>query len=106
MSATHFSRAFKQSHGVTFQEFLLRYRVQQARQKLQSQTVSIADVAYAVGFSDPSYFTRVFKRFLGVAPSDYSADIDNQGDIALENTDEKMASSSQIVRQLSSSFQT
>ena len=105
MSASHFSRAFKQHYRVTFQEFLLRYRVRRACQKLQARIVNIADVAYAVGFSDPSYFTRVFKRFVGLSPSEYSTSAGTLDDAMLENIEDKMTSSSQIVRQLSGSFQ-
>jgi AraC-like DNA-binding protein len=106
MSATHFSRAFKQTHGLTFQEFLLRYRVRQACQQLLAPTANIADIAYNVGFSDPSYFTRVFKRFVGIAPSDFTAanDDSNIESAVAENSDEKMSSTSQIVRALSTSF--
>ena len=104
MSATHFSRAFKNCYQVTFQEFLLRYRVRQARRKLHGPLVNIADVAYSVGFSDPSYFTRVFKRYIGVSPSDYAAGL-GEGDKPESVGDEdKMSSSSQIVRRLSASF--
>lgn len=105
LSATHFSRAFKQHYGVTFQEFLLRYRVRKACQKLQGQMVNIADVAYAVGFSDHSYFTRVFKRFVGQSPSDYAASVGNRAGAEITFTEDRMSSSSQIVRQLAGSFQ-
>src|SRR5262249_34947903 len=40
---------------------------------LANPAMPVADVAVAVGFSDPSYFTRVFKRQEGVAPSEYRA---------------------------------
>jgi two-component system response regulator YesN len=92
MSASHFSRAFKKAYNLTFQEFLLRYRVYQACRFLNASSANISDVAYCVGFSDPSYFTRVFKRYVGVAPSEFVAA--NEGD----------ASTSQVVRTLSTSF--
>ena len=108
MSASHFSRAFSKSYGVTFQEFLLRYRVNRACKMLHAgHSTRIADVAYGVGFSDPSYFTRVFKRYIGVAPSDYR-DAIKEGDVMAgdeSSAEDELTSSSQVVRQLSSSYQ-
>jgi len=106
MSASHFSREFKQAYDMTFQEFLLRYRVRQACRQLQRSDVSVADVAYNVGFTDPSYFTRVFKRYAGVAPSSYTAANDDTfvEQIVTQNGEDKMTSSSQIVRSLATSF--
>lgn len=106
MSASHFSRAFKKQYNLTFQEFLLRFRVFQACKFLNTPAANIADVAYCVGFSDPSYFTRVFKRYIGVAPSEFLAANDdtvgrNPSDEATVDGD---ASSSQVVRTLSTRF--
>lgn len=105
MSGSHFSRAFKSVYNMTFQEFLLRYRVHQACRFLNAPSANIADVAYCVGFSDPSYFTRVFKRYIGVAPSEFAAANDDR--IARspgQETSIDDASTSQVVRRLSTSF--
>lgn len=101
MSASHFSRAFRQAYDLTFQEFLLQYRVQMACRFLTGSAANIADVAYNVGFSDPSYFTRVFKRYVGIAPSDFVAANDESGPPPL---DDELTSSSQIVRSLAGRF--
>jgi AraC-like DNA-binding protein len=76
LSATHFSRAFKQAFTMTFQEFLLRYRIAEACRQFRVPGAPISDVAYGVGFSDASYFTRVFKRYVGVSPSEYCSLLD------------------------------
>jgi AraC-like DNA-binding protein len=76
LSATHFSRAFKQAFTMTFQEFLLRYRIAEACRQFRVPGAPISDVAYGVGFSDASYFTRVFKRYVGVSPSEYCSRLD------------------------------
>ena len=73
MSPSRFCREFKASFAVTFVEYLANYRMTQAKRLLANPTMPVADVAVAVGFSDPSYFTRVFKRQEGVAPSEYRA---------------------------------
>ena len=106
MSSSHFSRAFKQVYQMTFQEFIVRYRLFQALNALQAPAANISEIAYSVGFSDPSYFTRVFKRYVGVAPSELSAVDGYAIRSTLEHemiaTDD--SSTSQLVRSLSKSF--
>lgn len=71
MSPSRFCREFKAAYGVTYVEYLAHHRVEQAKRLLINPAMSIADVAAAVGFTDPSYFTRVFRRLTGLAPSAY-----------------------------------
>lgn len=73
MSPSRFCREFKAEFGVTFVEYLASYRVIQAKRLLTNPTMAVADVAGAVGFNDPSYFTRVFRKQEGVSPSEYRA---------------------------------
>lgn len=106
MSPSQFGRAFKQVYDMTFQDFVVRYRVFRALGALQAPAVNIAEVAYSVGFSDPSYFTRVFKRYVGVAPSELSA-VDGhaiKGILEKEMVVLDDSSTSQLVRSLSISF--
>ncbi len=71
MNTSTFSRAFKKEHGITFRDYLVNYRIQKARHLLQNPNVAVKDIAYTVGFHDPSYFTRMFRRIVGVSPSRY-----------------------------------
>ena len=66
-----FSRAFKQTHGTTFREFLIAHRIHKAVQMLRIGGASITDVAFSVGFNDLSHFASMFRRYVGVLPSDY-----------------------------------
>jgi YesN/AraC family two-component response regulator len=66
MSPSRFCREFKAEFGVTFVEYLANYRVMEAKRLLMNPTI-------AVGFNDPSYFTRVFRKQEGVSPSEYRA---------------------------------
>ena len=106
MSASNFGRAFKQVYNMTFQEFVVRYRVFQAFKALQAPGANISEIAYSVGFSDPSYFTRVFKRYVGAAPSDLSTidSSDIEGILGRKMIATDDSSTSQLVRSLSSSF--
>lgn len=71
MEATSFSRAFKREHRITFREYLMRYRFKKAAVLLGESSTTVLDVAFAVGFNDPSQFTRMFKRYMGLTPSQF-----------------------------------
>ena len=73
MSPSRFCHEFKATFAVTFVEYLAQYRMEQAKRLLANPTMPVADVAVAVGFNDPSYFTRVFRKQEGVSPSEYRA---------------------------------
>jgi AraC-like DNA-binding protein len=73
MSPSRFCREFKSAFNETFGEYLANYRMKQAKRLLANPSMPVADVAVAVGFNDPSYFTRVFRKQEGVSPSEYRA---------------------------------
>ncbi len=52
-------------------QYLLEYRVKTAAQLLLETEESVTEIGFAVGFSDSSYFTRVFRRLIGCAPSEF-----------------------------------
>lgn len=76
VSSCQFSRIFKQVHGTTFQEYVLRRRMGQAIRLLQNPSASVTDVCYTVGFNDQSHFTRIFRRYIGVSPSAYRKNLE------------------------------
>jgi AraC-like DNA-binding protein len=69
MSPFRFSRTFKETFGMPFREYVVRVRLKEACRLLENPQASITEVAYAVGFNDISYFSRMFKRYVGVSPS-------------------------------------
>lgn len=69
LSPSAFSRAFRREHGTTFEHFLLAYRVGQARGLLLEPQMTVSEAAYASGFNDVSYFSRVFRQLSGATPS-------------------------------------
>ena len=73
LSPSQFCRVFRQEQGVSFGQYLLRYRIERACEGLAHPGARAKDVAYSVGFNDLSYFTRAFKREVGVCPSEYQA---------------------------------
>jgi AraC-like DNA-binding protein len=69
MSPFRFSREFKEAFGIAFREYLVRLRLKEAARLLENPQARVTQVAYAVGFNDMSYFSRMFKRYFGVSPS-------------------------------------
>jgi AraC family transcriptional regulator len=73
LSVAHFTRCFRQSTGLAPHQWLLRRRVEVAKDILSQGVhpqgrLSLADVGLACGFADQSHFTRVFTRLVGVSP--------------------------------------
>jgi AraC-like DNA-binding protein len=68
LSSGYFSRAFRQTTGVTPHQWLIRRRVERARQLLLGDKLSLADVALVCGFVDQSHFSRVFTKLEGDSP--------------------------------------
>jgi AraC-like DNA-binding protein len=71
LSASHFSHLMKERAGATFTELLLRIRLDNARRLLVRHGAGVAEIAATCGFSDQSYFTRVFKKKFNETPNDY-----------------------------------
>ncbi|OKO76032.1 AraC family transcriptional regulator [Bradyrhizobium sp. AS23.2] len=68
LSASHFSRAFRQSTGLSPHQWLQQHRVDVAKSLLSNRNLSLSEVALASGFADQSHFTRVFARLAGISP--------------------------------------
>jgi AraC-like DNA-binding protein len=68
-----FSRAFHAAVGVTFREHVIRARISEACRMLVEGGHTVTEVAFATGFTDGSYFARVFRRHTGTLPSHYRA---------------------------------
>lgn len=71
MSTSWFSREFKNQFGSNFLDYLTQHRVTHAQRLLAETSLSITAIATGVGFTDPAYFTRVFRRFAGMSPTQY-----------------------------------
>ena len=71
MSMHHFSRLFKKSVGYSPYQYVLKCRVERAKMLLLQRQLTIADIAFAVGFASQSHLTQHFKRFVGVTPKQF-----------------------------------
>lgn len=71
MSHTYFTYLFRQISGKTFVEYVNSLRVRKAAEMLRNSDNSIQDICFDVGYNDPTYFDRVFKKITGLSPSKY-----------------------------------
>ena len=72
VSKAHLSRIFKEETGLGIKEYLAIYRVKQAEFMLsESSSKSISEIAYSCGFSDSNYFASLFKKTVGITPTEF-----------------------------------
>ena len=70
-SEAYFCKLFKQYFGHSFVSYLTDYRMQRAEELMRTSSLSIKEIGKAVGYPDPNYFTKVFRRVRGVSPSGF-----------------------------------
>jgi AraC family transcriptional regulator len=69
LSVSHFSRAFRTSTGLPPHQWLLRQRVNAAKQLMAARDLSLSEIAVSAGFANQSHFTRVFSARVGASPA-------------------------------------
>ena len=70
LSESRFKAKFREQSGIPPGEYVMRQRVQRAKELLEKTGQPITDIAYGLGFSSSQYFANVFRRFLLIKPSD------------------------------------
>lgn len=75
MSETHFRRLFLRLTGVSPTEYRLHKRILRAKDLLTSGQFSISEISRETGFSDPSYFSRVFRAQTGMSPGEFRKEL-------------------------------
>ena len=74
ISQTYLSRLFRKHGNTTFNTFLTKCRIENAIRFIKEHpNTLLRDVAESVGYEDPSYFSRVFRKTTGLTPSEYEA---------------------------------
>lgn len=68
---SYFSQIIKESLGMTAQDYLLTYRLTNAKRLLESTTLSIENISFSVGYINRHSFSRAFKKKFSQAPSEY-----------------------------------
>lgn len=73
LSQYHFCRLFKQSTGITPHQYLTQCRIEQAKRLLLTTKSTITEIAFEVGLTNHSSFTRLFRQYVGVTPKVFRA---------------------------------
>lgn len=72
-SPSYLTSVYRRAFGISVVEQIAEYRIDRARELLSSTASPVADIAREVGYDDPKYFMRVFKRRTGLTPRQYRA---------------------------------
>ena len=72
-SRRQLQRAYAEIGGTTFRDHLTGVRMERAAEMLSSRNMTVREVAHRVGYRQPAQFAKAFRRYQGVAPSDYRA---------------------------------
>lgn len=72
LTPSYLSKLFKQETGLTLTDYIIEIRIRRAKQLLkQSPDLKVHEIGAEVGYADPAYFNKLFKRVVGVTPSEY-----------------------------------
>lgn len=71
LSPYYLSHIFKRETGVTLMEYLAKVRIEEAKYLLENTSLNTTRIAFEVGYSDQSYFCKVFKKIEGISSYDY-----------------------------------
>lgn len=80
ISRSHLYRLFVKHVSIAPNEYLIRFRINQACTLMRDKHLNISEAAYSAGFHDQLYFSRIFKKYKGVAPSRYLQTMDDADD--------------------------
>ena len=70
-SDAYFCKLFRQCFDKSFTTYLSEFRVEKAKRLLTDVTINVKEISDKVGYRDPNYFAKVFKRIVGITPSEY-----------------------------------
>lgn len=71
LSPYYISRIFKEEQGLTVMDYLTKVRLEEAKKLLRNPAYQIEEIAEKIGYNDPSYFSKVFRRKEGMTPSQF-----------------------------------
>ena len=71
LAKTYICLLFKQETGETINEYITRVRMEKAKELLNGTDRKLAEICTAIGYAEPSYFTKQFRKYTGMNPSDY-----------------------------------
>ncbi|WP_035283153.1 MULTISPECIES: response regulator [unclassified Clostridium] len=78
LSVYYFSRTFKEVTGINFSDYVNKCRIDIAKELLSNGEMNVKEVCYKVGYNDPNYFSKVFKKYEGVSPVNFKISIEEK----------------------------
>lgn len=76
ISRSYLSSLFKKKMGCSFQEYLVKFRIEKAAEILERQNIQLSQLAALVGYQDYAQFSKMFKKYKGCSPKQYICDIE------------------------------
>ncbi|MEG0911980.1 MAG: helix-turn-helix domain-containing protein [Oscillospiraceae bacterium] len=70
-SMFYLSKLFKKQTGTTFTDYLTKCRIEKAKEFLLEGKMSVKEIAFATGYNSQGYFSKIFRKYTGVSPSEY-----------------------------------
>ena len=71
ISPQYFCKIFKEELGVNFVDYLTSVRMEEAKKMIKQKKMSIKEICFTIGYNDPNYFSRLFKKIVGVSPTEF-----------------------------------
>ena len=71
MSRSHFSRQFRDKTGYAPVDYYIRLKIQRACELLETTSLPVRAISLRLGYQDPYYFSRIFKKIVGTHPTEY-----------------------------------
>ncbi|HLS60088.1 MAG TPA: response regulator [Virgibacillus sp.] len=75
LSPNYFSNLFKTTFGETFIEYVTRIRMVKAKELIEKNAYSLKEISFMVGYNNPNYFSRVFKKHFAISPKQFQQNI-------------------------------
>ncbi|SHJ98987.1 response regulator [Paramaledivibacter caminithermalis] len=72
LSSYYLCKIFKKVEKINFKDYLIKIRMEEAKKMLRQGDKSIKEIAFEVGYTDPNYFSRAFKKYVGKSATEYS----------------------------------